>query len=502
MNCYKNIEVLHTDVLLSNMVSSFSSTKYYGILESSLYHKERGRYSILYALPTLVIKGYESESEVLHFDTSNNLIKTEIIGGEPLLLVKEYYKKYNAVNDDRYPIVGGAIGYLSNDLYTPDSLDQAKQNKSASSNPSLIFGFYETMILEDKLENKKYIISTGIADCSVDECKKRAEKKKEIFLDYISKTRNINLPLPEDDELRNIELKNVKQIQKKEYIETINKIKDLINKGEVMQVCFTYQKEIDFNSSPFHLYHVLRKTNPSSFACYMDYDGFSIISCSPERFLRLNPDNTIVGQMIKGTKKRGSTLEEDLKIKEELRTSKKDRIEHIMVADLMRNDIGKESQIGSVKVLKFLEVIEYPNVNHLVSFFGAKGKCENQESFFNYLKSSAPAGGISGVPKKRAIEIIKSLESDRRGIYTGSLGYFGFNNSIDFSTIVRTAIIKGNKASVGTGGAIVYSSVPEDEYEETNVKVNFILQAITYLNNLNTSEKIMICEKSSNLVSN
>lgn len=476
MNHYKNIEILQTHESLAEMLSAFSSTKYYGILESTLYHAERGRYSILYALPIIVIRGYQTDAEILHFDLNNKLIKTERIEKDPLELIKEYYKKYNVIKYDKLPIVGGAIGYMSNDLYM-----DATTKKGL---PSLLFGFYDTMILEDMLENKKYLISTNFSDSSPKKCQEKANQKKKIFIDYIHSKKKINFKVPEKEEINKIIVNDIKQIPKDEYVRKINTIKDLINKGEVMQVCFTYQKEMEFHNSPLFLYYLLRITNPSSFAAMMDFDDFSIISNSPERYVKLNPDNTIIWQMIKGTMKRGVTPEEDEKIKENLKTSKKDKIEHIMCLDLMRNDIGKESMIGSVEVLKYLEVIEYPNVNHLVSFLKSKGKCENQESFFNYLKSSAPAGGISGVPKRRAIEIIKNLEIGRRGIYTGSLGYLGFNNSIDFSTIVRTAIVQGNKLSAGAGGAIVYSSNPEDEYEETNIKVNFIFQAVTYLNDL------------------
>jgi len=230
---------------------------------------------------------------------------------------------------------------------------------------------------------------------------------------------------------------------------------------------------------PYDLYLRLRQINPAPFACYLEFPELTIVSASPERFLRLQGD-FVETRPIKGTRPRGKTEEEDKALSQELITSTKDRAENIMIVDLERNDLGRVCRFGSVKVSEMAIMERFPSVFHLTST--VTGRLRQDKNSIDLLRATFPGGSITGAPKIRAMEIIEELEPTKRSIYTGSIGYIGFNGNIDLNIAIRTFIVKKEKVYFQVGGAIVYDSDPEKEYQETLDKGRALINALGITN--------------------
>jgi len=228
---------------------------------------------------------------------------------------------------------------------------------------------------------------------------------------------------------------------------------------------------------PFELYKQLRNINPAPLAAYLDFGDAQIVSASPERFLKVDAKNRYIEtRPIKGTRPRGRAPAEDERLRQELLDSAKDRAEHIMIVDLERNDLGRVCEYGSVRPAEFISLEEYPTVFHLVST--VSGRLKGDADSADCLMSCFPGGSITGAPKIRSMEIIDELEPTKRSIYTGAIGYIGFNGNMDTNIVIRTFLIKNNKAYFQVGGGIVADSEPEAEYQETLDKARALMQAI------------------------
>ena len=232
--------------------------------------------------------------------------------------------------------------------------------------------------------------------------------------------------------------------------------------------------ERKINKTPLEIYNYLRKSNPSPFMFYFNFDDFKIIGSSPEILVRLR-NNKITIRPIAGTRPRGKTKAQDLKYKNDLLKDKKELAEHLMLLDLGRNDVGKVSKINTVKVTESFNVEKYSHVMHIVS--NVEGTFDNKNSIFETLLSGFPAGTVSGAPKIRAMEIIDELEKNKRKLYAGGIGYFTSNKEFDTCITLRTALIKNNKIYVQSGAGIVADSVPENEYHETVNKAKALMKA-------------------------
>ena len=228
-------------------------------------------------------------------------------------------------------------------------------------------------------------------------------------------------------------------------------------------------------ADPFEIYRALRAINPSPYMYFLDLEDFQIVGASPEMLVRVE-DGIVSTNPIAGTRPRGADATEDAALEEELRTSKKERAEHIMLVDLGRNDIGRVSEPGTVEVTSLMHVERYSHVMHLVS--NVSGKLRDGYSNYDALRACFPAGTVSGAPKIRAMEIIAELEPSKRGAYAGAVGYFDFSGNMDTAIAIRTMLVKDGVAYVQAGGGIVYDSEPEMEYEETLHKAGALLRAI------------------------
>jgi len=255
----------------------------------------------------------------------------------------------------------------------------------------------------------------------------------------------------------------------------VEKAKALITEGEAIQTVLSQRLSRPTDAAPFDIYRALRTINPSPYMFYLDCGGFQLVGASPEILVRVE-DGKVMTRPLAGTRRRGSTAEEDLILEHELRTDEKERAEHIMLVDLGRNDIGRVSEPGSVVVSDLMNVERYSHVMHLVTH--VEGRLRSDVTALDALRACFPAGTVSGAPKVRAMEIIAELEPDKRGPYAGAVGYLSYSGNMDMAITIRTIVTSGGMAHAQAGCGIVYDSVPSSEFEETMNKARALLKAI------------------------
>jgi anthranilate synthase component 1 len=259
----------------------------------------------------------------------------------------------------------------------------------------------------------------------------------------------------------------------------VNKTKEYISDGDVMQVVLSQRLTKKFEGNPIDMYEALRDMNPSPYMYFLDMDGFQIIGSSPEILVKLE-DKKVTVRPIAGTRPRGQDELEDLTNEKDLLKDPKEIAEHLMLIDLGRNDIGRISKVGTVKLTEKMIIERYSHVMHIVS--NVTGEIEDDTKPLDILRATFPAGTVSGAPKIRAMEIINELEPLKRGIYSGAIGYLSWTGDLDTALSIRTAVIKDSLIHVQAGAGIVYDSVPETEWEETMNKAMALLKASEKVN--------------------
>ncbi|WP_286317248.1 aminodeoxychorismate synthase component I, partial [Romboutsia ilealis] len=262
---------------------------------------------------------------------------------------------------------------------------------------------------------------------------------------------------------------------KNEFENAVRKVQDYIKQGDIYQANLTQRFSGKTTLSSYELYRDLRKFSPAPFGAFLNFEHSHILSNSPERFIKC-VDKKVETRPIKGTRPRGKNIEEDLRLQDELRNSEKDRAELLMIVDLERNDIGRISKIGSVKVPELFIIEPYANVNHLVAT--VVGEIEEDKDCIDVIKATFPGGSITGAPKIRAMEIIDELEPTQRNVYTGAIGYIGFNGDMDLNIAIRTIVKQDDNVYFQVGGGMTWDSNPEDEYQETLDKAQSIMKAL------------------------
>lgn len=260
------------------------------------------------------------------------------------------------------------------------------------------------------------------------------------------------------------------------YLDMVNQAQRHIAAGDVYQICLTNQIEINHELDPLSVFLNLREINPAPYAAFLKLGELAIVCSSPEQFLQVSPNGTVSTKPIKGTRPRSEDALQDQANAEELRTNEKERAENLMIVDLMRNDIGRVARADSVRVPKLFEIESYATVHQLVSTVEAE--LAEGQSAFTALAAAFPGGSMTGAPKSRAMQIIEQLEAGKRGVYSGAIGYFGFNGSADFGMTIRTVVFEGSRASIGVGGGITSDSDPMAELEETKLKARALLRVL------------------------
>jgi para-aminobenzoate synthetase len=260
------------------------------------------------------------------------------------------------------------------------------------------------------------------------------------------------------------------------YLANIETCKSLLASGESYEICLTNTLALPAPRDAFELYRTLRRINPAPYGAYLRMREGAVLSSSPERFLRIGRDRTIEAKPIKGTAARGADPVADALARDGLARSRKDRAEHLMIVDLLRNDLGRVAQIGSVHVPRLADVESYATVHQLVSTIRAR--LRDDVDVADCLRATFPGGSMTGAPKLRTMEIIDALEGAPRGVYSGARGYFALNGTVDLSIVIRTLVATASGATIGAGGAIVMLSDPEEEYAEMLLKAQPLLEAV------------------------
>jgi para-aminobenzoate synthetase len=260
------------------------------------------------------------------------------------------------------------------------------------------------------------------------------------------------------------------------YLGMISRCVEAISAGESYEICLTNQLTVDAVIDPLAAYRVLRRDNPVPFGALLRFGELSVLSTSPERFLSVSADREVESRPIKGTRPRGTTPAEDERLRRELATSEKDRAENLMIVDLVRNDLSVHAETGSVRVTRIFEVESYATVHQLVSMIRAT--VAPGISPVRVVRAAFPGGSMTGAPKIRTMELIDELERGPRGVYSGALGYFSLSGAVDLSIVIRTLVVRGDTATFGVGGAIIASSDPAAEFEETAVKATPLLRLL------------------------
>ena len=418
------------------------------ILDSAMDPKKLGRYSFIGFNPFKIIK-YKNTKE------------------NPLDNLRKELNKYKVENNTHLPFIGGAVGYLSYDLgnYIEHLPRTAKDDTNVY---DLYFGLYNLVIVIDHLENKTYIATPNL----------NIEKEEKLIVDIENKIKKAEINGIEEIcyEEKNVEpIKLNSNFTKANFENSVRMVQDYIRQGDIYQANLTQRFNGKTTLSSYELYRDLRKVSPAPFGALLNFEHSKILSNSPERFIKCI-DNKVETRPIKGTRPRGKTIEEDLRLQDELRNSEKDRAELLMIVDLERNDIGRVSKIGSVKVPELFVIEPYANVNHLVAT--VEGRLKDNLDCIDVIKATFPGGSITGAPKIRAMEIIDELEPTQRNVYTGSIGYIGFNGDMDLNIAIRTIIKQGENVYFQVGGGMTWDSNPEDEYQETLDKAKSIMKAL------------------------
>lgn len=358
----------------------------------------------------------------------------------------------------------GYIGYFGYELKKDT---ENVKNNHAYPYPDSYLKYCDRGIVYDHKEKKAYILSYNDDTSWIENIKKIIEDNLEI-----NKEEKTKKDFPK--------LKFVKD--KKTYIDDIKKIKELICAGETYEVCLTNRLDIFDKIDGKKYYMELREKSPGQYSAFLPFENLKIASSSMERFLKVDKNKIVSTKPIKGTIKRGESQEEDRKLIEELRSEEKTKSENLMIVDLLRNDLGKFCEIGSVNVPKLMDVETYKTLHQLVTT--VSGKIRDDVDIIDVLEKTFPGGSMTGAPKKRTLEIIDELETYPRGVYSGTIGYISNNSTMDFNIVIRTALIEEDKASIGVGGAIILLSDDEEEFDEIVLKAKGSLLALqSYYNN-------------------
>jgi para-aminobenzoate synthetase component 1 len=390
-----------------------------------------------------------------------------VFESDPMDVLDEHLAGFRQdVESSSLPFVGGAVGYFSYDLgRTLESVPNRAEADVVT--PDYCLGFYDSALIIDL--NKKICTAVSWSGNTA-------------ALDY---WRSMALETRLDAGLAECELVHcpgirdnlVSNFTRSEYIRAIERVKEYIAAGDVYQVNLTQRFQAELGGTPWELYKALRRINPAPNSCYMELGRLVLASASPETFLTYDPHTRLaVTKPIKGTRPRGKSVVEDVRLARELAASQKDRAENVMIVDMERNDLGRVAKYGSVRVPKLWEIEPHPNVFQMVSTVEA----ELAEDYgpVDLIRAVFPGGSITGAPKVRAMEIIEELEPHRRGIYTGSAGYIDFTGRMDLNIVIRSFVVNGSTAYFHAGGGIVADSDPGEEYQETLDKISGLRAAL------------------------
>jgi aminodeoxychorismate synthase component I len=448
------------------------------LLESLKGSEQISRYSFIGIEPYLTFTAKNSLIEIDYRE------RKSVSHGRPLHRLRELV---NAVRQEPLeglpPFQGGAAGMFSYDFVRYfENLPSMPEDDLAV--PDAHFFMFDRVIAFDVSKEKCWIIISPGARSLAPGFSESISHEEDFYEEakvHIKRIAELigqdDVAMPEETEGKAIAI--VAETDKEQYMAMVRRAKEYIAAGDIFQANLSLRLSADIgDADPLVIYEILRKVNPSPFAAYLDFGGYQIVSSSPERLVRVN-GRDVDTRPIAGTRPRGKDLRGDDEMKAELLLNEKERAEHIMLIDLERNDMGKVCDYGSVHVDELMTTEQYSHVIHIVS--NVRGVLAEGMDCFDVIRATFPGGTITGVPKVRCMEIIDELEQRRRGPYTGSIGYIGYNNNMDLNIIIRTFLVKAGKAYVQAGAGIVADSDPEREYYESLKKAEALINTLKSL---------------------
>ena len=455
------------DEEILNLIDNFLSEKNSFIFESVEKGKIKGRYTIFGKNPDKIWEFRNKDSYLIQNDKKIKL------KDKPENLIEKIIEEFKFETPKSLPKLCSLIsGYFSYDSirYIEKIPNNCKDDLNI---PDVRLLRPRTLIIHDNLKKEIFFIINIYKDEKIRDYQKKYDKiRSDLFRLLIqSSIKNID----NRTQLKSNNIKVKSNTSKNKFLQMVNKAKKYIKLGDIFQVVLSQRFEAKLTKKPIDIYKKLRVTNPSPFMFFFNFSDFQIIGASPEILVRLR-DNKITVRPIAGTRPRGKTLREDRFYEKDLLNDKKELSEHLMLLDLGRNDAGKVSKIDTVKVTESFIIERYSHVMHIVS--NVIGEYNKKFSKFKSLLAGFPAGTVSGAPKIRAMEIIDELETTKRKVYAGGIGYFSANGEFDTCIALRTAVAKNDKFYVQAGAGIVADSKPLKEYEETVNKAKALINAL------------------------
>lgn len=423
--------------------SLIQNEPYHVLLESG----RAGRYSIIGIRPVGIVQG-KGEELVIQYKGEETRLQ-----GNPLHLMKQWFSQWKVERiSDGPDFQGGAIGYISYDCarYIERLPEIAKDDLHL---PEIYFFIFDDVFVYDHQEQVLHVI-VHYDEREENEATQRLSFYESLWLET-REANSFSFAPTADNEFVSM--------TEEEFMQAVEKVRDYISRGDVFQVNLSVRQSKPLRTHPFHIYEQLRLLNPSPYMAYVHTPHFQLVSGSPELLVKKR-GAFVSTRPIAGTRSRGKTAEEDQHIASELLENEKERAEHLMLVDLERNDLGRVCKYGTVKVDEWMTIEAYSHVMHIVSH--VSGELGEDKDAFDVIRAVFPGGTITGAPKVRTMEIIEELEPVRRSVYTGSIGWIGFDGDMEFNIAIRTMIAKDGLAHVQAGAGIVIDSRPEYEYKE------------------------------------
>ncbi len=460
-------------------VSAFckiDTSDYAFLLESIEGQEKIGRYTFLGSSPSTVIKTKGRQVEIIK-DKKVKKYKVE----NPIDEIKKIFSEYTFVKTKHLPrFCGGLVGYFGYDMvrFIEDLPDISKNTMKL---PDSILMLTDTLVIFDHVSRTLKVVSNAhIEGNNTKKAYEHAIKKIDAIIKNLKKPQQS----PKGNSQKTGKIKREKKFTsnftKKAFMAAVNKAKEYIKNGDIIQVVLSQRFKTSIKTKPFNIYRTLRYVNPSPYMYYLKFKDFKLIGSSPEIMVRLE-DKKVEVRPIAGTRPRGATAAKDARLIKDLLKDPKEVAEHIMLVDLGRNDLGRVCKFGSVRVPELMLIEKYSHVSHMVS--DCVGLLKAKKDMFDVIKSTFPAGTVSGAPKVRSMEIIEELEKEKRGPYAGSVAYFSFSGNLDSCITIRTIVIKGKTAYIQAGAGIVADSNPRKEYIETLNKSKAMKKAIDLAEN-------------------
>ncbi len=472
-----NVIPVYADLMadLETPVTAYGKLKTDGpafLLESIEGGERLSRYTFIACRPRKIFTSYWDRTLIEEVGQEAVEIPTP---QDPLTLIEEEIAKHQPVEvDGLAPFTGGAVGYLSYEYISriEPVVPCAKENRHGS--PLSYYMLADSMVIFDRAKQTMRLLVNArleghstpaeayqAALVEMEQLKNRLEAPCSLQSAPLDPPEGLNVPPG--------------NFQQRDFEDMVERSKEYIRSGDVIQVVLSQRFEKRFERSPLDLYRALRHVNPSPYMFLLETDNFAIVGASPEVHVRLTEQKVEI-RPIAGTRHRGKTVAEDFALEKELLADEKERAEHLMLVDLARNDIGRVCSYGSVEVPDYMIVERYSHVMHIVS--QVEGEIAPEKNAFDLMRATFPAGTVSGAPKIRAMQIIAENENDQREFYSGALGYFSYNGNLDSCITLRTAMIKDQTVVIQAGAGIVSDSVPKSEFDETIFKASALFKAV------------------------